>query len=140
MSFEIALSAVSIIIGAIGSIAGAVSMIYINKLKTSKTAEVELQKLNLQQQRMEHKEHDTIFEEYRMIVETTKSMHDFIRNEIVDLKKDMEELQNDRRNCRKENDELRKRVIQLEEEIIGLKRKLFEQEVNGIQPRIHDAA
>ena len=89
---------------------------------------------------MEHKEHDTIFEEYRMIVETTKSMHEFIKGEITDMRKEMETIQNDRRNCRKENDELRTRIIQLEEEVISLKRKLFEKDAQSYIAKIHDAA
>lgn len=139
MNLELILTAVSILVGAFGSIAGAISMIYITKLRSSKNAEVELQKINLQHQKLEHKEHDTIFEEYRMIVETTKSMHEFIKGEITDLRKEMDALQNDRRNCRKENDELRARVIQLEEEVISLKRKLFEKEAQEHVARIHAA-
>ena len=140
MTIEIVLTIVSIAIGAVGSIAGAAAMVYTHKLRSTKNAEVELQKLNLQQQRMEHKEHDTIFEEYRMIVETTKSMHEFIKGEITDMRKEMDVLQNDRRNCRKENDELRARIIQLEEEVISLKRKLFEKDAQDYIAKIHDAA
>ena len=51
-------------------------------------------------------------------------MQTFLREEMKNLKKDIEELYNDRRNCRKENDELRVKVIQLEDELRSLRRRL----------------
>jgi predicted nucleic acid-binding Zn-ribbon protein len=51
-------------------------------------------------------------------------MQSFLREEMKNLKKDIEELHNDRRHCRKENDELRLKVIQLEDEIRALRRRL----------------
>ena len=51
-------------------------------------------------------------------------MQSFLREEMKNLKKDIEELHNDRRNCRKENDEMRTKVIQLEDELRSLRRRL----------------
>ena len=126
MSLDSIMAVAAIVIGALGSFASAASMYFVNKMRASRNAEIELQKLDLQQQKQEHKEHDSIFGEYRIMVETSQSLHSFLRDEILNLKKDIEDLQNDRRNCRKENDELRARVVQLEDELVFIKRRLPE--------------
>lgn len=124
MSIDLAISIAAIVIGALGSLASALSMYFVNKMRNAKNAEIEQQRLELQQQKQDHREHDSIFGEYRIMVETSQSLHTFLRDEIINLKKDIDELQNDRRNCRKENDELRSRVLQLEEELASIKRRL----------------
>ena len=124
MSIDLAIAVAAIVIGAMGSVASALSMYFVNKMRNAKNAEIEQQRLELQQQKQDHKEHDSIFGEYRIMVETSQSLHSFLRDEIINLKKDIDELQNDRRNCRKENDELRARVLQLEEELASIKRRL----------------
>lgn len=124
MSIDLAIAIAAIVIGAMGSVASALSMYFVNKMRNAKNAEIEQQRLELQQQKQDHKEHDSIFGEYRIMVETSQSLHSFLRDEIINLKKDIDELQNDRRNCRKENDELRARVLQLEEELASIKRRL----------------
>jgi len=126
MSLDLIIAIAAIVIGAVGSLASAASMYFVNKMRSSKAAEIEQQRLDLQQQKQEHKEHDSIFGEYRVMVETSQSLHTFLRDEIISLKKDIEELQNERRNCRKENDELRNRVLQLEDELATIKRRLPE--------------
>lgn len=124
MSIDLAIAVAAIVIGAMGSVASALSMYFVNKMRNAKNAEIEQQRLELQQQKQDHREHDSIFGEYRIMVETSQSLHSFLRDEIINLKKDIDELQNDRRNCRKENDELRARVLQLEEELASIKRRL----------------
>jgi chromosome segregation ATPase len=124
MSIDLAIAIAAIVIGAMGSVASALSMYFVNKMRNAKNAEIEQQRLELQQQKQDHREHDSIFGEYRIMVETSQSLHSFLRDEIINLKKDIDELQNDRRNCRKENDELRARVLQLEEELASIKRRL----------------
>jgi uncharacterized membrane protein len=121
---DIILSAISIIFGAAGSLAGAISFIYVNKLKAAKEADIKTKEIIFKKQRLEHHENDTLFSEYRLIVESSKDMQTFLREEMKNLKKDIEELYNDRRNCRKENDELRTKVIQLEDELRSLRRRL----------------
>ena len=121
---DIILSAISILFGAAGSLAGAISVIYVSRLKAAKEAEVKHKEITLKQQRLEHHTHDSLFGEYRMIVESSKDMQSFLREEMKNLKRDIEELHSDRRNCRKENDELRTKVIQLEDELRSLKRRL----------------
>lgn len=124
LKLDVILSAISILFGAAGSLAGAFSLIYVNKLKAAKEAEIKNKEMNLRQQRLEHHEQDSLFGEYRMIVESSKDMQSFLRDEMKNLKKDIEELHNDRRHCRKENDELRLKIIQLEDEIRSLKRRV----------------
>ena len=124
MDFNIILAAVSILFGAIGSLAGAISVIYVNKLKSEKASDIKTKEIVLKQQRLDHHENDSLFSEYRLIVESSKDMQTFLREEMKNLKKDIEELYNDRRNCRKENDELRTKVIQLEDELRSLRRRL----------------
>ena len=124
MDFNIILAAISIIFGAVGSLAGAISVIYVNKLKSEKTSDMKTKEITLKQQRLDHHENDSLFSEYRLIVESSKDMQTFLREEMKNLKKDIEELYNDRRNCRKENDELRTKVIQLEDELRSLRRRL----------------
>ena len=124
MDFNIILAAISIIFGAVGSLAGAISVIYVNKLKSEKTSDMKTKEITLKQQRLDHHENDSLFSEYRLIVESSKDMQTFLREEMKNLKKDIEELYNDRRNCRKENDELRTKVIQLEDELRSLRRSL----------------
>ena len=124
MDFNIVLSAISIIFGAVGSLAGAISVIYVNKLKSEKASDIKTKEIVLKQQRLDHHENDSLFSEYRLIVESSKDMQTFLREEMKNLKKDIEELYNDRRNCRKENDELRTKVIQLEDELRSLRRRL----------------
>ena len=124
MDFNIVLAAISIIFGAVGSLAGAISVIYVNKLKSEKTSDMKTKEIILKQQRLDHHENDSLFSEYRLIVESSKDMQTFLREEMKNLKKDIEELYNDRRNCRKENDELRTKVIQLEDELRSLRRRL----------------
>lgn len=124
MDFNIILSAISIIFGAVGSLAGAISVIYVNKLKSEKASDIKTKEIILKQQRLDHHENDSLFSEYRLIVESSKDMQTFLREEMKNLKKDIEELYNDRRNCRKENDELRTKVIQLEDELRSLRRRL----------------
>ena len=124
MDFNIILAAISIIFGAVGSLAGAISVIYVNKLKSEKTSDIKTKEIILKQQRLDHHENDSLFSEYRLIVESSKDMQSFLREEMKNLKKDIEELYNDRRNCRKENDELRTKVIQLEDELRSLRRRL----------------
>ena len=124
MDFNIVLSAISIIFGAVGSLAGAISVIYVNKLKSEKASDIKTKEITLKQQRLDHHENDSLFSEYRLIVESSKDMQTFLREEMKNLKKDIEELYNDRRNCRKENDELRTKVIQLEDELRSLRRRL----------------
>ena len=124
MDFNIILAAVSILFGAIGSLAGAISVIYVNKLKSEKASDIKTKEIILKQQRLDHHENDSLFSEYRLIVESSKDMQTFLREEMKNLKKDIEELYNDRRNCRKENDELRTKVIQLEDELRSLRRRL----------------
>ena len=124
MDFNIVLSAISIIFGAVGSLAGAISVIYVNKLKSEKASDMKTKEIILKQQRLDHHENDSLFSEYRLIVESSKDMQTFLREEMKNLKKDIEELYNDRRNCRKENDELRTKVIQLEDELRSLRRRL----------------
>ena len=124
MDFNIILAAISIIFGAVGSLAGAISVIYVNKLKSEKTSDMKTKEITLKQQRLDHHENDSLFSEYRLIVESSKDMQSFLREEMKNLKKDIEELYNDRRNCRKENDELRTKVIQLEDELRSLRRRL----------------
>ena len=121
---DIILSAISIIFGAAGSLAGAISFIYVNRLKAAKEADIKTKEIIFKKQRLEHHENDTLFSEYRLIVESSKDMQSFLREEMKNLKKDIEELHNDRRHCRKENDELRLKVIQLEDEIRSLRRRL----------------
>ena len=121
---DIILSAISIIFGAVGSLAGAISVIYVNKLKSEKASDIKTKEITLKQQRLDHHENDSLFSEYRLIVESSKDMQTFLREEMKNLKKDIEELYNDRRNCRKENDELRTKVIQLEDELRSLRRRL----------------
>jgi len=121
---DIILSAISIIFGAVGSLAGAISVIYVNKLKSEKASDIKTKEIILKQQRLDHHENDSLFSEYRLIVESSKDMQTFLREEMKNLKKDIEELYNDRRNCRKENDELRTKVIQLEDELRSLRRRL----------------
>lgn len=121
---DIILSAISIIFGAAGSLAGAISFIYVNRLKAAKEADIKTKEISFKKQRLEHHESDTLFSEYRLIVESSKDMQTFLREEMKNLKKDIEELYNDRRNCRKENDELRVKVIQLEDELRSLRRRL----------------
>jgi uncharacterized membrane protein len=121
---DIILSAISIIFGAVGSLAGAISVIYVNKLKSEKASDMKTKEIILKQQRLDHHENDSLFSEYRLIVESSKDMQTFLREEMKNLKKDIEELYNDRRNCRKENDELRTKVIQLEDELRSLRRRL----------------
>ena len=120
MSIDLAIAIAAIVIGAMGSVASALSMYFVNKMRNAKNAEIEQQRLELQQQKQDHREHDSIFGEYRIMVETSQSLHSFLRDEIINLKKDIDELQNDRRNCRKENDELRARVLQLEAFFAGI--------------------
>ena len=105
MDFNIILAAISIIFGAVGSLAGAISVIYVNKLKSEKASDIKTKEIILKQQRLDHHENDSLFSEYRLIVESSKDMQTFLREEMKNLKKDIEELYNDRRNCRKENDE-----------------------------------
>jgi uncharacterized membrane protein len=124
MDFNIILAAISIILGAVGSLAGAISVIYVNKLKSEKASDIKTKEIILKQQRLDHHENDSLFSEYRLIVESSKDMQTFLREEMKNLKKDIEELYNDRRNCRKENDELRTKVIQLEDELRSLRRRL----------------
>jgi len=124
MDFNIVLAAISIIFGAVGSLAGAISVIYVNKLKSEKASDIKTKEIILKQQRLDHHENDSLFSEYRLIVESSKDMQTFLREEMKNLKKDIEELYNDRRNCRKENDELRTKVIQLEDELRSLRRRL----------------
>lgn len=124
MDFNIVLAAISIIFGAVGSLAGAISVIYVNKLKSEKASDIKTKEIILKQQRLDHHENDSLFSEYRLIVESSKDMQSFLREEMKNLKKDIEELYNDRRNCRKENDELRTKVIQLEDELRSLRRRL----------------
>ena len=124
MDFNIVLAAISIIFGAAGSLAGAISFIYVSRLKAAKEADIKTKEIILKKQRLEHHENDTLFSEYRLIVESSKDMQSFLREEMKNLKKDIEELYNDRRNCRKENDELRTKVIQLEDELRSLRRRL----------------
>ena len=124
MDFNIILAAISIIFGAVGSLAGAISVIYVNKLKSEKASDIKTKEIFLKQQRLDHHENDSLFSEYRLIVESSKDMQTFLREEMKNLKKDIEELYNDRRNCRKENDELRTKVIQLEDELRSLRRRL----------------
>ena len=124
MDFNIILAAISIIFGAVGSLAGAISVIYVNKLKSEKASDIKTKEIILKQQRLDHHEYDSLFSEYRLIVESSKDMQTFLREEMKNLKKDIEELYNDRRNCRKENDELRTKVIQLEDELRSLRRRL----------------
>lgn len=124
MDFNIVLAAISIIFGAVGSLAGAISIIYVNKLKSEKASDIKTKEIILKQQRLDHHENDSLFSEYRLIVESSKDMQTFLREEMKNLKKDIEELYNDRRNCRKENDELRTKVIQLEDELRSLRRRL----------------
>jgi uncharacterized membrane protein len=124
MDFNIVLAAISIIFGAVGSLAGAISVIYVNKLKSEKASDMKTKEIILKQQRLDHHENDSLFSEYRLIVESSKDMQTFLREEMKNLKKDIEELYNDRRNCRKENDELRTKVIQLEDELRSLRRRL----------------
>jgi predicted RNase H-like nuclease (RuvC/YqgF family) len=121
---DIILSAISIIFGAAGSLAGAISFIYVSRLKAAKEADIKTKEIIFKKQRLEHHENDTLFSEYRLIVESSKDMQSFLREEMKNLKKDIEELHNDRRHCRKENDELRLKVIQLEDEIRALRRRL----------------
>lgn len=121
---DIILSAISILFGAAGSLAGAISFIYVNRLKAAKEADIKTKEISFKKQRLEHHESDTLFSEYRLIVESSKDMQTFLREEMKNLKKDIEELYNDRRNCRKENDELRVKVIQLEDELRSLRRRL----------------
>ena len=121
---DIILSAISILFGAAGSLAGAISFIYVNRLKAAKEADIKTKEISFKKQRLEHHESDTLFSEYRLIVESSKDMQAFLREEMKNLNKDIEELYNDRRNCRKENDELRVKVIQLEDELRSLRRRL----------------
>lgn len=124
LKLDVILSAISILFGAIGSLAGAISVIYVNKLKSEKASDIKTKEIILKQQRLDHHENDSLFSEYRLIVESSKDMQTFLREEMKNLKKDIEELYNDRRNCRKENDELRTKVIQLEDELRSLRRRL----------------
>ena len=124
MDFNIILAAISIIFGAVGSLAGAISVIYVNKLKSEKASDIKTKEIILKQQRLDHHENDSLFSEYRLIVESSKDMQTFLREEMKNLKKDIEELYNDRRTCRKETDELRTKVIQLEDELRSLRRRL----------------
>ena len=121
---DIILSAISILFGAAGSLAGAISFIYVSRLKAAKEADIKTKEIIFKKQRLEHHENDTLFSEYRLIVESSKDMQSFLREEMKNLKKDIEELHNDRRSCRKENDELRTKVIQLEDELRSLRRRL----------------
>jgi uncharacterized membrane protein len=115
LKLDVILSAISILFGAIGSLAGAMSVIYVNRLKAEKEADIKTKEVVLRKQRQDHHEHDSLFGEYRMIVESSK---------MKNLKKDIEELHNDRRTCRKENDELRAKVMQLEDELRSFRRRL----------------
>jgi len=124
LKLDVILSAISILFGAVGSLAGAISVIYVNKLKSEKASDIKTKEIILKQQRLDHHENDSLFSEYRLIVESSKDMQTFLREEMKNLKKDIEELYNDRRNCRKENDELRTKVIQLEDELRSLRRRL----------------
>lgn len=124
LKLDVILSAISILFGAVGSLAGAISVIYVNKLKSEKASDIKTKEIVLKQQRLDHHENDSLFSEYRLIVESSKDMQTFLREEMKNLKKDIEELYNDRRNCRKENDELRTKVIQLEDELRSLRRRL----------------
>ncbi len=124
MDFNIILAAISILFGAAGSLAGAISVVYVNRIKAAKEADIKTKEIIFKKQRLEHHENDTLFSEYRLIVESSKDMQTFLREEMKNLKKDIEELYNDRRNCRKENDELRTKVIQLEDEFRFLRRRL----------------
>lgn len=124
LKLDVILSAISILFGAVGSLAGAISVIYVNKLKSEKADDIKTKEITLKKQRLEHHESDTLFSEYRLIVESSKDMQSFLREEMKNLKKDIEELYNDRRTCRKENDELRTKVIQLEDELRSLRRRL----------------
>jgi len=124
LKLDVILSAISILFGAVGSLAGAISVIYVNKLKSEKASDMKTKEIILKQQRLDHHENDSLFSEYRLIVESSKDMQTFLREEMKNLKKDIEELYNDRRNCRKENDELRTKVIQLEDELRSLRRRL----------------
>ena len=121
---DIILSAISILFGAAGSLAGAISFIYVNRLKAAKEADIKTKEIIFKKQRLEHHEHDSLFSEYRLIVESSKDMQSFLREEMKNLKKDIEELHSDRRACRKENDELRTKIIQLEDELRSLRRRL----------------
>jgi len=121
---DIILSAISILFGAAGSLAGAISFIYVSRLKAAKEADIKTKEIVFKKQRLEHHENDTLFSEYRLIVESSKDMQSFLREEMKNLKRDIEELHSDRRNCRKENDELRTKVIQLEDELRSLRRRL----------------
>lgn len=121
---DLILEVVSIILGAVGSIAGAVALLYINRAKAAKDADLQSRKLEYQQRKLEQAEHDALFNEYRLIIESSKNMHAFLKEEIKGLRQDMADLYNDRRNCRKENEELRLRVSQLEDELRLVKRKL----------------
>ena len=121
---DIILSAISILFGAAGSLAGAISFIYVNRLKAAKEADIKTKEIIFKKQRLDHHEHDSLFSEYRLIVESSKDMQSFLREEMKNLKKDIEELHNDRRNCRKENDEMRTKVFQLEDELRSLRRRL----------------
>jgi uncharacterized membrane protein len=121
---DIILSAISILFGAAGSLAGAISFIYVNRLKAAKEADIKTKEIIFKKQRLEHHEHDSLFSEYRLIVESSKDMQSFLREEMKNLKKDIEELHSDRRTCRKENDELRTKIIQLEDELRSLRRRL----------------
>jgi hypothetical protein len=123
LKLDVILSAISILFGAVGSLAGAVSFIYVSRLKAAKEADIKTKEIILKKQRLEHHESDTLFSEYRLIVESSKDMQAFLREEMKNLKKDIEELHNDRRHCRKENDELRLKIIQLEDELRSLKRR-----------------
>ena len=124
LKLDVILSAISILFGAIGSLAGAMSVIYVNRLKAEKEADIKTKEVVLRKQRQDHHEHDSLFGEYRMIVESSKDMQSFLREEMKNLKRDIEELHNDRRTCRKENDELRAKVMQLEDELRSVKRRL----------------
>jgi predicted RNase H-like nuclease (RuvC/YqgF family) len=124
MDFNIILAAISILFGAAGSLAGAISVVYVNRIKAAKEADIKTKEIIFKKQRLEHHENDTLFSEYRLIVESSKDMQSFLREEMKNLKKDIEELHNDRRTCRKENDELRTKIIQLEDELRSLKRRL----------------
>lgn len=121
---DIILSAISILFGAAGSLAGAISFVYVNRLKAAKEADIKTKEISFKKQRLEHHEHDSLFSEYRLIVESSKDMQSFLREEMKNLKKDIEDLHSDRRTCRKENDELRVKIIQLEDELRSLRRRL----------------
>lgn len=124
MDFNIVLAAISIIFGAAGSLAGAISFVYVSRLKAAKEADIKTKEIIFKKQRLEHHENDTLFSEYRLIVESSKDMQTFLREEMKNLKKDIEDLHSDRRTCRKENDELRVKIIQLEDELRSLRRRL----------------